>query len=393
VTVAYIASRYPKASETFVFREVAELERQGLPVLVIAFMAGDGAKTHPDAASAARLAVLPTTRELLASQLYWLRRSPANYARVWRDCIAGTVRSPRMLLHTLAAVPLGALVARLVSDRGISHIHAHRATHPATCALVAGTLSETPFSFTAHGYDVQLDTTMLATKLRRASFGTTVSQHNHALLTALDTGAYVEVVRCGIDLDAFGSVAPPSRHGPFRITCVGRLSPEKGQEHLLRALALLQARSRHVTCSIVGDGIDRARLERLCDSLGLAGVDFHGQVGSAGVRQVLASSHAMVLPSLREGLPVAVAEAMAMGVPVIASDVGGVPEIVRDGDTGLLVGPCDDVQIAHAIERLIDDPPLARRLADNASALVRREYAARVSAARLATLYAGSAAR
>jgi colanic acid/amylovoran biosynthesis glycosyltransferase len=388
VAVVYVASRYPKGSETFVFREVGELERQGHNVLVIAFASGDGALVHADAARAARLVVVPTALQVLAAQLYWLRRRPRAYLRAWLDCLAGTARSPHMLARTIPAVPLGAYVGSVVAKRAIPHIHAHRATHPTTAALVAGALSRTPFSFTAHGYDIQLDTTMLARKLGRASFAAAICEYNRDLLASLDGGARIEVVRCGIDLDAFAPVPALPRNGTFCIACVARLSPEKGQEHLLRALARLRAGGRDVTCTLVGDGDDSARLERLGDSLGLTGVRFVGQLGADGVRRALAGSHAMVVPSLREGIPVALMEAMGMRVPVIASRVGGVPELVRDGVTGLLVTPGDEAELARGIGRLIDDPELADRIAANGAQWVRDHHAAPASAARLAELYA-----
>jgi colanic acid/amylovoran biosynthesis glycosyltransferase len=386
--VAYIASRYPKGSETFVFREVCELERQGHRVLVVAFGSGDGALVHPDAASAARLVVLPKPAAVVAAQLYWLRRRPARYLRAWLDCIAGAGTSPGMLARTIPAVPVGAFVARLVAERGIRHIHAHRATHPAAAALVAGTLTGTPFSFTAHGYDVELDTTMLRTKLRRASFAVAISDYTRSLLDTLLPGARIVVVRCGVDGDAFAPTPRPAGEGPFRVACIGRLSPEKGQEHLLRALALLEAGGRRLTCTFVGDGDDRERLERLRVSLGLNDVRFTGQLESAGVRSVLADAHAMVLPSLREGIPVTLMEAMSMRVPVIASSVGGVPELVRDGVTGLLVAPGDEQQIADALERLAGDPALGARLADAGAVVVADRHGATASAASRARLYA-----
>jgi glycosyltransferase involved in cell wall biosynthesis len=395
--LAYVASRYPKLTETFVFREVAELERQGHAVLCVAFTGGDGADAHADAGAAARQVVLPTPAALAAAQLYWLRRRPAAYLRLFGECLARAARSPRTLARTLAAVPLGALVGRIVAERRMGHIHAHWATHPATSALVAGLLARVPFSLTAHAHDIQVDTTLLAWKLRRAAFAVTVSHFNRRRLLELAPGARVEVVPCGVDTRVFGPRPEPARDGVLRVACIGRLDPQKGHEHLLRALALLDARGTRVRCALVGGGRERAGLERLAAQLRLDDVTFCGALGSDGVRRVLADSHAMVQPSVvlpsgrTEGLPVALKEAMAMGVPVVASRVTGIPELVRDGETGLLVEPGSAEDLACALARLADDPALARRLAEHGRALVCAEHDSRRCAARLADLFAAGA--
>lgn len=303
--------------------------------------------------------------------------------------------SPRALLHTIAAIPFGALVGREVAERAIRHVHAHWATHPTTAALVASALADVPFSFTAHAHDIQIDTTMLAWKLRRAEFAVTVSEFNRQLLNDLETRARVELVHCGVDARVFSPRGRSSHDGPFSVSCVGRLAPEKGQEHLLQALALLETDGRAVRCALVGAGDDQARLERLSVSLGLTSVVFHGRLGSDGVRQVLADSDAMVLPSVRlasgrtEGLPVALMEAMGMAVPVVASRVAGVPELVRDGETGLLVDPGCERQLAQAITRLMDDAAFARQIGQAGKALVNREHDLECSASQLALLFAG----
>jgi colanic acid/amylovoran biosynthesis glycosyltransferase len=399
LSAVYVVSRYPKLTETFVFREIAELERQGHKVLCFAFALGDGADVHPDAVAPARLVVLPEPRRIAAAQVYWLRRRPAEYLRLWARCVAESAKSPRMLLRTVAAIPVGAVVGRVVVERAIDHVHAHWATHPTTSALVASALADVPFSFTAHAHDIQMDTTMLPWKLRRAAFAVTVSEFNRCLLLKLEPDARVEVVRCGVDPQLFRPQPRTCVRHPFRVSCVGRLDPEKGQEHLLHALAMLRSSGYVVRCAFVGNGHDQARLERLSASLGLTGVAFHGRMGSDGVRQVLADSDAMVLPSIRlpngrtEGLPVALMEAMGMAVPVVASRVAGVPELVRDGETGLLVDPGSELQLAAAITRLIDDEPFARRIGQAGMMLVTQEHNLERSTRRLASLFAGEPAR
>jgi colanic acid/amylovoran biosynthesis glycosyltransferase len=393
LSVAYVASRYPKHSETFVFREIAELERQGHTVLAFAFTLGDGADVHPDAGAAAHVVVLPAAGRIAAAQLYWLGRAPRAYLRIWRQCLVASARSPRMFVRTIPAVAIGAFIGRTIAPRAIRHVHAHWATHPTTSALVASRLADVPFSFTAHAHDMQVDTTMLAWKLRCAAFAVTVSDFNRRALESLAPDARVEVVRSGIDPTRFPVQDTHADDPEFRICCIARLAPEKGQEHLLRALAELARAGRPASCAIVGAGQERQRLERLSASLGLTRVVFHGSTSSEGVRAILAGSDAMVLPSVclpngrTEGLPVALVEAMSVGVPVVASRVAGTPELVRDGETGLLVEPGSAPQIAHAIARLMDDPVRARRMGREGKRLIEREHDLTRSTSRLATLF------
>lgn len=211
--------------------------------------------------------------------------------------------------------------------------------------------------------------------IRRSDAVTAISSHTAAEIRRLDPGADVVTIPFGAAYAGTAAMGPHRREprgaGPFRILFVGRLVERKGVDLLVRAVALLRG-DHPVQLTIVGDGPERPRLEGLADELDLRGdVRFAGSVSAEEVRTLYRTSDAFVLPAVQdakgdvEGLGVVLLEALTHGLPVVASRSGGIPDIVIDGETGLLV-PSGDVQaLADAIRRLMNDPELARELAEN----------------------------
>lgn len=397
--VAYVVPRFPKVSETFILHEVLELERAGTPVVLMAIVRERPRAMHPEAA--ARLeGVRFASQErggVLASQLHWLARRPLAYLGLWLRALAGNARSPKFLARALLAVPAGAHFGRLAARTGVGRIHAHYATHSALAALVAARLARLPFSFTAHAHDIYVDTTMLRAKLRAADLVVTISDYNRRLLERLCPSAAgrIEVVRTGADLDTFAPVPEPDGDGAFTIGCVASLEPYKGIGHLVDAVALLRDEGVDVCCEVAGEGEERARLEERIASHGLNGrFALLGAQPKPAVRALMQRSHVFALPSVvtetgkREGIPVALMEALACGRAVVASDISGIPELVQDGATGLLVPERDPASLAAAIRRLHDDPLLRGRVAAAGRERVLAEYDLRANARRLAKLLA-----
>jgi glycosyltransferase involved in cell wall biosynthesis len=236
------------------------------------------------------------------------------------------------------------------------------------------------WSFTAHGTDFYDDMAeRLAVKVRRAAFVASVSDFGRSqLMRLVDEGHWpkIRLVHCGLDPRWFSA---PERNGhvrsPLRLLSVGRLAPEKGHAILLEAVAEVTRRDVAVQLEIVGGGERLDSLERVAAELGIADrVEFAGQVGQHEIQERYAAADVFCLSSLGEGLPVALMEAMASELPVIASRIHGIPELVVEGENGLLVSPGRPDALADAIEALAGAPELCRRMGRVGREKVMREF-------------------
>jgi colanic acid/amylovoran biosynthesis glycosyltransferase len=393
--IAYLMSRFPKISETFILYEIVALEKIGLDVEIFPLVREREPVQHREAERLAAKAhdVRLASLAVLRAQLHWLLRHPRRYFGVWGAALKGNLRSPRFLLRALAVVPLAATFAQRMERSAVDHIHAHWATHPALAAYVASRLTGIPYSFTAHAHDIYVERPMLREKIRAASFVVTISEYNRRFLERL----YGEVARrrlvvihCGTDTSLF---EPPANRavGPWTILCVASLQPQKGQAHLIEACRRLVADGVELRCVMVGDGETRADLERQVDQAGLREqVRFMGQQPRHRVVEIMGRADVVAQPSIvlangkMEGIPVALMEAMAMERPVVATDISGVAELVQDGVTGLLVQPGDPGRLAEALRAIHGDPERASALGRAARRKVTEEFDLSRSAAELA---------
>lgn len=249
-------------------------------------------------------------------------------------------------------------------------IHAHWWIPAGLVAAVASWRTGVPYVLTAHGTDVVAAHTrglrhLSGWVLRRAAVTAAVSETLRAQLEALHPGLAVEVLRMPVPGAGAGAAAkaPFSEVPPIRVVGVGRLSPEKGFDILVAAVALARAAGTPVEARIVGDGPERERLAALIEARGVGdAVQLVGGVPRERLAEQYAWGHAAVAPSRREGLGLAALDAIAAGRPVIAAHVGGLPEAVREGEDGLLVPPGDPVALAEALGRLPLPPPVGRSL-------------------------------
>jgi glycosyltransferase involved in cell wall biosynthesis len=253
-------------------------------------------------------------------------------------------------------------------------------------ALIAAESQGIGFSFTVHAHDLYADNVMLAEKVRRARFVITISEFNRRRLCALvgsDTANRVHVVRCGVNVGTYDFRPRRPRSGRRSLLSVAALREYKGLAYLIQACALVRSTAPHeaFVCRIVGDGPERGALESLIRQLRVEDcVRLIGACEQHAVKNLLAEADTFVLPSVvarngyMDGIPVALMEAMASGVPVIASQLSGIPELVRDRDTGLLVPPNKAEAIRDAILCCWRKPEAATQRAARARSLVEREY-------------------
>jgi glycosyltransferase involved in cell wall biosynthesis len=391
-------SRFPKISETFILYEIVELQRLGLRVELFPLLREREEVAHPEAAALVERAHYSRllSRAVLEAQLYWLLRRPGAYLRAWWRALLGNSGSPKFLSRALVVVPQAALFARRMRELGVEHLHAHYATHPALAAFVVHTLSDIPYSFTVHAHDLYVERPMLEEKLRAAAFVVAISEFNRRMIGELygaSATANIHVIHCGVDFAIFRPRPRRAPDQPFTLICVASLQEYKGHLYLIEACARLRDAGLAFRCLCVGEGEDRPALEAQIARLGLGKqVLLLGRQPRNEVSRLMTEADAMVLPSVitangkMEGIPVALMEALACELPAVATAISGVPELIRDGETGLLVPERDAAALADALLRLARDPALGERLARNGRALVEREFDLQRNAAALHAL-------
>ena len=391
--MAYVMSRFPKLTETFVLDEILELERSGFRVEVFPLWRESAEVIHEAARPVvARAHFTPLLDlEILHDNLRALWRAPRRYLGALGTLLVANRGSLRYGLGALASFPKAVSFARRMRALGVDHVHAHFASHPAAVAFVVGRLSQIPWSFTAHGSDLHREQAMLAEKVAEARFVVAISDYNRDFILEHVGGTWrdkIRVIHCGVDLaalqpDASRGVDPKtvSPAAPLEIVCVGTLHEVKGQRYLLEACAGLVRRGIDWRCHLVGDGPDRKPLEALASRLGIVDrVVFHGACERAAVHALFASADVAVAPSVptadgrREGIPVVLMEAAAWGLPLVASRLSGIPEIVGDDETGLLAEPRDVPGLEAALARLASEPETRQRLGSAARRRVEEEF-------------------
>jgi glycosyltransferase involved in cell wall biosynthesis len=371
--IGYVVKRYPRYSETFVVNEILGHEAAGQPIEIFSLRGTED--THfQDILARVRAPVtyLPD-RAHKASDLWELiRTGAAACPGIWGGLRAAADTDAREVGHACA-------LAALVRERGIGHLHAHFATSAATIARLAARFAGIGYSLTAHAKDIFHDSVEpedLHAKLRDAAAVVTVSEYNVRWLSARfpDCAYKLHRIYNGLDLERFRFADPADR--PPTIVGVGRLVEKKGFGCLIDACARLHASGRRFRCEIIGGGELEADLRRRIAQHGLDGiVSLAGPRPQSEVMRLVQSAAVFAAPCVlgpdgnRDGLPTVLLEAMALGTPCIGTDVTGIPELIRDGETGLMTHQHDADGLANALARLLDDPALRVRLARNARAL------------------------
>jgi colanic acid/amylovoran biosynthesis glycosyltransferase len=397
--VAYIMSRFPKLTETFILYEMLAMQREGVQVETYPLLREKTEVIHPEAKSFVQAAHFQPfiSLAILRANLHFILRKPGTYLQTLWTLLRANWGSIRFLIGALGIFPKSVLFAHKMDAENIDHVHAHFASHPAAAGFIIHRLAGIPYSFTAHGSDLHRDRHMLRDKVAEAAFVVAISNYNKELIVSECQGNYREkviVIHCGVDTEVFrdnsDKLFQNNGKRPFNILCVGTLHEVKGQAYLIQACARLPAQGIDFACHFVGDGPDRKSLTDLAGQAGISGrVHFHGQQKRERIAQLLQDADVLVAPSVptsdgrREGIPVVLIEAMSSGVPVIASNLSGIPELVVDGETGLLTPPRDVDALTNAIERYYHNPVLRKRLGHSGRRKVAEEFDLYKNAARL----------
>jgi glycosyltransferase involved in cell wall biosynthesis len=393
--IAYLTSEYDAPSHTFIRREVAALRALGLSILTYSVHATpSNAQAGSEIGGPTYYLLSQAFLTYLTAHLAALGRHPLRYLQTLLLALRHRVPGAKALLWSFFHFAEAIVLARRLERDGVLRLHNHFANPAATVGFLATRFLRLPWSFTIHGisefdYPAGL---LLADKVNAAVFVACASHFTMAQAMRLTTPSQwvkFHLVRCGIDFAALpraeGNAAPALNE----VICVARLSSEKGHAGLLTAVAALRSRNMSLKLKLVGDGPEEARLRGQVATLGLGDiVTFAGRLDEAATLREIGRAGLLVLPSFMEGLPVVLVEAMALGVPVVASGVAGIPELVQNAENGILFIPADWSGLSVALERILLDRAFADKLRLAGLARVREEFAIERAVMPLVKLFA-----
>ena len=403
--IAYLIGHYPAITHTFIHREIQQLRRQGFEIDTFSvWRAGEADLLTPaDRAEDARTYALlpPRAADYLRCHLRCALRAPRDYGRTLARALRLSAHGLRGRLLGLSWFLEAVVVLRRCERRGIRHVHVHLdGTAPAVGLLVAhlgnGAADAGPWSFsmTVHGSKEFFDVARqgLAPKVAAARFVVCISDFTRSQLMALVDDTHwrrLHVVHCGIDPEHF---APPEGgrpgDGPLRILTVGRLDNMKGVAILVEAVGELRRRGVAVALTVVGDGPQREHLQRMAERGGVGeDITWAGPVGQDTIREHYHAAGVFCLPSFAEGIPVVLMEAMSTGLPVVANAITGIPELVQDEVSGLLVRPGRTDLLVDALQRLAADADLRSRMGRAGREKILSEFETATVGRRLAALF------
>jgi colanic acid/amylovoran biosynthesis glycosyltransferase len=387
VKVGYVVKRYPRYSETFIVNEILAHEAAGMEVEIFSLLPPEDGHFQ-DAISRVRAPVTYLQAKGLKASDFWstLAETGERLPNLWRSLEEASGEDVRYVYQA-------ALLAGHARRRGITHLHAHFATASTTVARLSARFAGIAYTMTAHAKDIfheSVNPEDLRRKLRDAAATVTVSDYNLEYLRASYGPIAKDVRRIynGLELEKF-SYEEPRRRAP-EILAVGRLVEKKGFDDLIEACALLRNRSVQFRCRIIGFGEQERELRAKVERLKLEDrVELPGPLPQSALIEALGSAAVFAAPCViggdgnRDGLPTVILEAMALGTPCVSTDVTGIPEVLHDGKTGLMVPQRDTNALAGAIERLLADPALRVELAGRARQLVEAEFDVQRNAALL----------
>lgn len=399
--IAYIVSRFPHLPETFILREMIQLEALGWQIEFYPLIIQHQDVIHEEARPWLKRAhAVPwLSFGLLKSNLSKLMFHPRQYISLLLRVMRENVSSPKFLGRALLLFPRAAWMADQFQAKDIRHIHAHYATHPALVAWLINQWTDITYSFTVHAHDIFVEKPMLETKLHDSVFVSSISEFNRKYLANM-FGPWVnektKIIRCGIE-PSYYQIAKQngnSRSHPLEIISVGSLQPYKGHIYLVKACAELMQRGVPFHCQIIGGGDLRSLLEHAIAENHLEGrIELLGPRTQEEVSRFLQTANCYVQPSVvtrtgkMEGIPVALMEAMASRIPVVATAISGVPELVRPGETGWLVPPEDVYALADALCEIYSSPVEAARRAELGQKWVLEEFELSSNVRKLASLF------
>jgi colanic acid/amylovoran biosynthesis glycosyltransferase len=373
-SIAFINNHFPALSATFIYKEVIGLRNRGLPIRTFSIRRPDMCALSEDSLELTHTTtyLLPVNvSKFIKSHFYYIFKKPLSYfgtfffliTRKFDNLFKDRIRT---ILHFCE----GVYFARIIHDDGrILHIHSHYASHPCTLAFVASRLTRIPFSFTAHAHDIWEDRLFLRDKINASKFLITCTYYGRQELLKIEgikNKEKIQTIYHGVDTDKFRPKNDRVNRETFTILNIGRLVKDKAQKNLIEACKLLKEEGYIFECLIVGDGPLMKELKGYINENQLdKEIKLIGKVFQEQICEIYGMADIFVLTSVRENLPNVLLESLAMGIPVIATNIAGIPELIKDKVTGILIELNDPHQLAEKIKLLIKDKRLAKELSEN----------------------------
>jgi len=388
--IAYITSRYPALSHTFVHREVAELRRRGWDIRTYSVRRVDQGDLFSQADQIEynnTFALLPiSVAALIGLHLRALATAPVAYCSTLKFALSRGNRAGKRTLWQVFYFAEALILWNSCRKKNITHVHAHMANVAADVARLAvhfGGLHSGrvwSWSFTMHGPTefFNIEQYGLADKASDADFVICISDFCRSQLMALveeKQWSKMRVVHCGVDVTQFAPHTKEPHTGRINVLCVGRLVSVKGQSLLIEAVRCLLDEGMDLSLTLVGKGPTEEALSAKVISLGLSeSVQLAGPIGQDAIRDYYELADIFCLPSSAEGVPVVLMEAMASGIPVLTTRIAGIPELVEDGVSGMLVAPGSLPELTDALRTMVKDRPLRARLANEGRLRVQAQF-------------------
>ncbi|WP_375270793.1 glycosyltransferase [Sphingomonas sp.] len=395
--LAVIVTEFPKSTETFIYRDLMKFIEAGVDVRLYHVAPFRHAQPLHGFAAPLEGRAVDIGFVQPAALARALARRPAALAASIARMLHAYRRHPRIAAKSLALVPKALAIAEDARAWGATHVHAEFAGHPATAAWLGHLAGGLPYSVSCRAHDVFRTQALLAEKIGAAAAVRTVSEFGRDFLRANVAGMAardIHVIHSSVDVTRITPVADLPATDPFRILYVGALEPKKGVQHLLDALVLAGSALGEWRCDLIGHGPDADTLRARAAQLGLADrVRFHGAQPFEVVAEAYRTASVCVAPSVigpdgrQEGIPNVMIEALAYQRPAITTAISGIPELIRDGETGLLVPPGDSSALAAALARVHDDPLAALAMAKRGRAHVETEFDLEKNARRQLALF------
>lgn len=381
--IAYMTGEYLRVSPfVFIYREISALRRAGIHVETISVRG----VPESECVSPEQKGERDTTHILVPFSLIALAKAhgrlkftaPGGYFRAFRLAMATRQPGIKGLMYQLAYFLEAGLVVERMHQRGLTHLHNHLGSSSCTVAMLASEMGGFSFSVSLHGPDIFFEPYRwrLDAKLERATFVCCISHfcRSQAMIWAPpERWNRLHIIHCGVEPAVFA----PKRHEGTgtRLIFVGRLAAVKGIPVLLEAVTRLRQHHPDVELVLAGDGPDRAWIERKADELKIADrIRITGYLSPERVREALSASDIFVMASFAEGVPVVLMEAMATGLPVIATRIAGIAELVDDGESGYLTPPSDVDSLVERIDGLLRDAELRNRMGAAGRAKVESDF-------------------